>query len=54
MAHKRRSLDPVSLSFLDVMSCGFGAMILLFLILKHQGTVQQEQPSPAESEVRLL
>ncbi|MCC6203205.1 MAG: VWA domain-containing protein [Gammaproteobacteria bacterium] len=54
MARKRRSLDPVSLSFLDVMSCGFGAMILLFLILKHQGTDFQQEATPADSEVRLL
>lgn len=54
MARKRRSLDPVSLSFLDVMSCGFGAMILLFLILKHQGTELRSEQTPADSEVRLL
>ena len=27
---KRRELNPISLSFLDVMFCGFGAVILTF------------------------
>jgi hypothetical protein len=35
MIHKRRQLQSFSLSFLDVMSCGLGAVILLFLIMKH-------------------
>lgn len=54
MARNRRSVDPVSLSFLDVMSCGFGALILLFLILKHQGTELAATRAPIDSEVRLL
>jgi uncharacterized small protein (DUF1192 family) len=32
---KERTFDPVSLSFLDVISCGFGAVVLIFLILDH-------------------
>ncbi|HTQ99748.1 MAG TPA: VWA domain-containing protein [Candidatus Acidoferrum sp.] len=35
MARKRRSIDPITMSFLDVISCGFGAVILLFMIMKH-------------------
>jgi len=31
----RRLLTPFSLSFLDIMSCGFGSAALLFLIIKH-------------------
>ena len=34
MARKRR-LEAFSLSFLDVMSCGFGAVVLIFLIIEH-------------------
>jgi cell division protein FtsB len=30
---KRRPISPFSLSFLDVMFCGFGAVVLLVLIL---------------------
>ncbi len=32
---KRRNMDGASLSFLDVMSCGFGAVVLLYLIINH-------------------
>ena len=30
---KRRPVSPFSLSFLDIMFCGFGAVVLLLLIL---------------------
>lgn len=51
----RRRLSVFSLSFLDVMSCGFGAVILIFLIINHESSqdaklVNQDQLS----EVRLL
>jgi hypothetical protein len=36
---QRRGVSPLSLAFLDVMFCGFGAVILLFLILDHATTV---------------
>jgi Mg-chelatase subunit ChlD len=32
---KRRPVSPFSLSFLDIMFCGFGAVVLLVLILNH-------------------
>ena len=56
MSRKRRdAFGPMSLSFLDVMSCGFGAVVLIFLILDHQ---MSEQPQPTDvdtsAEVRLL
>ncbi|HJN95619.1 MAG: hypothetical protein CMQ15_04190 [Gammaproteobacteria bacterium] len=35
----RRKVNPLSLSFLDVMFCGFGAVILIFLILDHASTI---------------
>ena len=31
----RRKVSPVSLSFLDIMFCGFGAVVLLVLVLNH-------------------
>lgn len=59
MARNRRQLTPFSLSFLDIMSCGFGAAVLLFLIIKHN--IDSDEPNPeiistpnAESEVSLL
>ncbi|MDP6415884.1 MAG: vWA domain-containing protein, partial [Gammaproteobacteria bacterium] len=35
----RRKVNPLNLSFLDVMFCGFGAVILIFLILDHASTI---------------
>jgi hypothetical protein len=36
MARNRRSFEVFSMSFLDCMSCGFGAVILLFMIINSQ------------------
>lgn len=51
----RRQLNVFSLSFLDVMSCGFGAVVLIFLIInhateEHTKTVNQDRLA----EVRML
>ena len=57
MSRPRPALAIFSLSFLDVMSCGFGAVVLLFLIIKHNVDVSQSGPTPtadAQSEVSLL
>jgi len=55
MARKRRPFNVFSMSFLDVMSCGFGAVILIFLIINHES---QEDADVINkdllSEVRLL
>jgi len=42
----RRGVTPLSLAFLDVMFCGFGAVILIFLILDHTSTVSVVESSP--------
>ena len=34
MKTRRREIEGVSLSFLDVISCGFGAIILLLVLVK--------------------
>ena len=34
VAQKRERLDPFSLSFLDIISCGFGAVVVLILIFR--------------------
>lgn len=44
MRDKRRGFSPFSLSFLDIMSCGFGAVVLLFLIIKHHADVKDALP----------
>ena len=35
MARKKRQFTTFNLSFLDIMSCGFGAVVLVFLIMNH-------------------
>ena len=51
----RRKVNPVSLAFLDVMFCGFGAVILIFLILDHASTVSPEESNPElAAEIDLL
>lgn len=52
--HKGRSFDPISLSFLDVISCGFGAVILLFLIMDHSKVSSQESNPELSAEISLL
>ena len=52
---RRRNLNPISLAFLDVMFCGFGAVILIFLILDHNSTVTTLEQNPdLAAEVNLL
>jgi len=52
---RRRDTNVFSLSFLDVMSCGFGAVVLIFLIINH-GTEQDKVINNDEllAELRLL
>lgn len=40
MARRRRGFDQFSLSFLDCMSCGLGAVILLFMVINHSTEVR--------------
>jgi len=55
MARQKRKFTVFSLSFLDVMSCGFGAVILVFLIIDHSIEVEsQELNRDLLSEVNLL
>jgi hypothetical protein len=52
---KKREFSTFSLSFLDIMSCGFGAVILVFLIIKHDVNTQVEQQNKfLQAEVNLL
>ena len=44
MAKKRRPMEVFSMSFLDCMSCGFGAVILFFMIINSQVTRDVEAP----------
>ena len=39
----RRKVSPFSLSFLDIMFCGFGAVVLLVLVLNHETVKSRDQ-----------
>jgi len=55
MARKLRSTSTFSLSFLDIMSCGLGAAVLIFLLLKHVTDTPVPDSDPKTlSEVNLL
>ena len=43
MKRRKRSVEVFSMSFLDVVSCGFGAIILLLVIVKQSGPALVEQ-----------
>lgn len=52
---QRRSLTPLSLSFLDAICCGFGAVLLLFLILSHSSAMQRREATDAlQREMEML
>jgi hypothetical protein len=52
---KRRRANAFSLSFLDIMSCGFGAVVLVYLVLNHQTEVEKERVNETlSSEVDML
>jgi hypothetical protein len=52
---RRREFSIFSLSFLDVMSCGFGAIVLFFMIISHRTEVRAETVNKdLLAEVRLL
>ncbi len=46
-----RSFSPFNLSFLDVMSCGLGAVILIFLILKHGESISPNETKALEKDI---
>jgi hypothetical protein len=55
MGRKNRNFTTFNLSFLDIMSCGFGAVVLVFLIIDHSIEVQsKELNQDLLSEVTLM
>jgi hypothetical protein len=57
MAKKRTDVVTFGLSFLDIMSCGLGAVVLLFLIIKHNTeseTLTNTEIPDLTSEVSML
>lgn len=53
MPKQRRNI-ALSLSFLDIMACGFGAVTLLFLIFRHTATDLETPDARAAAEIDLL
>lgn len=52
---RRRGFNAFSLSFLDIMSCGFGAVVLLLLIINHGSRVRTEEVNRVKlSEVQKI
>jgi hypothetical protein len=51
---KERRMIAFSLSFLDIMACGFGAVTLLFLILRHNVVVEVQPDPRLAAEVEML
>jgi len=55
MARKRRSMEVFSMSFLDCMSCGFGAVILFFMIINsHVNATTENDNSELMAETNRL
>ncbi|MES2604151.1 MAG: VWA domain-containing protein [Pseudomonadota bacterium] len=55
MSRRKRSVDPISMSFLDVISCGFGAVILLFMVMKHSTELEKPSTNPGlRAEISML
>jgi len=50
MARRRRPMEVFSMSFLDCMSCGFGAVILFFMIINSQVVHESETPERAQAD----
>ena len=44
---RRRATNVFSLTFLDIMSCGFGAVILIYIVINH-GTETTDKWDPAK------
>ena len=55
MARKRRATEVFSMSFLDCMSCGFGAVILFFMIINAQvKETTEDDPTDLMAETKKL
>lgn len=53
MARRRRQMEVFSMAFLDCMSCGFGAVILFFMIINSQVIHESETP-PEQSKAETV
>lgn len=54
MARKRRQTEVFSMSFLDCMSCGFGAVILFFMIINSHSNITSDETVVLQAETDKL
>lgn len=54
MLRQKRRISTFTLSFLDIMACGFGAVTLLFLILKHGSMDASTRDPRVGTEIEML
>ncbi len=47
----RRALNPFSLSFLDIMSCGLGAVVLVFLLIKQADEATPQNLGAVQTDI---
>ena len=51
----KRNISEISISFLDVISCGFGAIVLLLLIAKTvDSSFSQTEKDPTLSSIPII
>jgi hypothetical protein len=51
-AQKRDKIDPFSLSFLDIISCGFGAVVVLILIFRFEPLPNAAPAAPTTADTQ--
>ena len=48
---RREELTIFNMSFLDCISCGFGATVLIFMLMKHSAPVPQAVASLQQAQI---
>ena len=54
MRHLKRKTEGFNIAFLDVMSCGLGAVILILMLVKYQTELPDEQSSALQADIAIL
>ena len=51
---RRRRSEGFNLAFLDIMSCGLGAMVLVFILVKYDVSDSNAEANNLIAEIQLL
>ena len=54
MRHLKRKTEGFNIAFLDVMSCGLGAVILILMLVKYQTELPDQQSSALQADIATL